>query len=152
MNISIEKDADNNQNVRKIIKGYTGYTVGEGKGSIFQNYIISHIWGHAYDPRYFTSLWNIVLIPAWANPLMDKVNPDQESVASMLQSTFQKICEELYFGGIANWGGIQMQKSPVIINTKDVIHGDYNVNFIGKKTSSQRNSLVAPIKQSVIKI
>lgn len=152
LNIPIEKDADNNQNVRKIIKRYTGYTVGEGKGSIFQNYIISHIWSRAYDPRYFTSLWNIVLIPAWANPLMDKVNPDQESFASLLQSTFKKICEQLYFGGITNRGGIQMQKSPVILNTKDVIHGDYNVNIIGKKTSSQRNSLVAPITQNVVKI
>ena len=152
LNISIERDKDGNQNVRKIIKGYTGYTVGEGKGSIFQNYIISHIWGRAYDPRYFTSLWNIVLIPAWANPLMDKVNPDQESFASLLQSTLKKICEELYFGGINNWGGIQMQNSPGVSTTKDVIHGDFNVNIIGEKISSQRNSLVAPIKQSVVKI
>ena len=73
LNIPIKRDPNGNQNVRKIIKEYTGYTVGEGKDSVFQNYIISHIWGRAYDPRYFTSLWNIVLIPAWAYPLMDKV-------------------------------------------------------------------------------
>lgn len=152
LNIPIERDKDGNQNVRKIIKEYTGYSVCEGKDSIFQNYIISHIWSRAYDPRYFTSLWNIVLIPAWANPLMDKVNPDQGSVASLLQSTFKKICEELFFGGIANWGGIQMQNSPGVSTTNDVIRGDYNVNIIGKKTLSQRNSLVAPIKQCVVMI
>lgn len=152
LNIPIEIDNNGIQNVRKIIKEYTGYSVCEGKDSNFPNYVISHIWGRAYDPRYFTSLWNIVLIPAWASPLMDNVNPDHEIVASLLQSTFQKICEKLYFGGITNWGGIQMQKSPDVSTPKDVIRGDYNVNIIGKKTSSERNSLVAPIKQSVVKI
>lgn len=151
LNIPIERDKDGNQNVRKIIKQYSGYSVCEGKDSIFQNYIISHIWGRAYDPRYFTNLWNIVLIPAWANPLMDKVNPVQESVASLLQSTFQKICEKLYFGGITNWNGIQMQSSPNVLTPNDVIHGDYIVNIIGKK-APKKNSLVAPIKQDEIKI
>ena len=141
LNIPIEIDKDGNQNVRKIIKEYTGYTIGEGKDSIFQNYIISHIWGRAYDPRYFTSLWNIVLIPVWVNPLMAKVNPDQESAASLLQSTFQKICEKLYFVGIANWDGIQMQTSPNVLTPKDVLLGNYNLNILGENTSSKKVSL-----------
>ena len=134
LNLPIEIDKDGNQNVRKIIKEYTGYTIGEGKDSTFQNYIISHIWGRAFDPRYFTSLWNVVLIPVWANP-------DQGSVASLLQSTFQNICEKLYFGGITNWKGIQMQSSPNVVTPKDVLCGIYNLNILGENTSSKKVSL-----------
>ncbi len=92
----IGRDKDGNQAVRDLIKKYTGYTIGEGQGSIFKNYVISHVWGKAYDPRYFTNFANIVLVPAWANGLMDKVANDEGSLESILQSTLMAICHELY--------------------------------------------------------
>ncbi|MBO4776969.1 MAG: hypothetical protein J5588_00625 [Bacteroidales bacterium] len=98
--ISVEIDDDGNKAVRKLINDETGYTIGQGKDSIFQNYNLSHVWGNAYDPRYFTSLWNIVVIPSWANHLMDKEAPEQGSIASKMINTYKKICETLYFKDI----------------------------------------------------
>ena len=61
-----------NTRVCQLIKYRTGYDLGAklDKKSL-RNYIISHIWGHAVDPRYFTNLWNIAIVPAWANHLLD---------------------------------------------------------------------------------
>lgn len=120
-NYPIVKDGDGNRALRDVIKDYTGYTVSEGKESIFQNYRLSHIWGRAYDPRFFTNLWNVVLVPAWANDLLDKPNPVEGSLESKLKSTIQRICEVLYFGGITNWSSIN-------ISQPDVINRDKNGN------------------------
>ena len=60
-NIPVKLDGDGNKQVRDIIKEKTGYTISSGRKCIFQNYIISHLWGKAYDPRYFTNFWNIVI-------------------------------------------------------------------------------------------
>ena len=92
----IIRDKDNNDATRKMIKKYTGYTVAEGIDSIFKNYIISHIWGKAYDPRYFTNMWNIVLVPAWANSLLDKDNADEGTLEYILKETIMKIIIKLY--------------------------------------------------------
>lgn len=101
--IPVELDPDGNQQVRKIIKAETGYTLSEGSSCIFRNYIISHIWGKAYDPRYFTNFWNIVLVPAWVNSLLDKNSTDQDSIEYKLKETFKKICVELYIENIPNF-------------------------------------------------
>jgi len=98
--INVKIDEDGNKAVRKLINDETGYTIGQGKDSIFQNYNLSHVWGKAYDPRYFTSLWNIVVIPSWANPLMDKEDPEQGSIASKMINTYKQICKTLYFKDI----------------------------------------------------
>lgn len=101
--IPVELDPDGNQQVRKIIKAETGYTLCEGSSCIFRNYIISHIWGKAYDPRYFTNFWNIILVPAWVNSLLDKNSTDQDSIEYKLKETFKKICVELYIKNIPNF-------------------------------------------------
>ena len=101
--IPVMLDPDGNQQVRKIIKAETGYTLCEGSSCIFRNYIISHIWGKAYDPRYFTNFWNIVLVPAWVNSLLDKNSTDQDSIEYKLKETFKKICVELYIKNIPNF-------------------------------------------------
>ena len=94
-NIPVELDGDGNEQVRKLIKSKTGYTMSEGD-CIFKNYIISHLWGNAMDPRYFTNLWNIVLVPAWANSLLDKESDDEDSIEFKLKEMFKKICVKLY--------------------------------------------------------
>ena len=94
-NIPVKLDGDGNEQVRKLIRSKTGYTISEGN-CIFKNYIISHIWGKAYDPRYFTNFWNIVIVPAWANSLLDKNSDDEDSIEYKLKETFKKICVKLY--------------------------------------------------------
>ena len=95
-NIPVKLDGDGNKQVRDIIKEKTGYTISSGRKCIFQNYIISHLWGKAYDPRYFTNFWNIVIVPAWANSLLDKNSDDEDSIEYKLKETFKKICVKLY--------------------------------------------------------
>lgn len=99
--IPINVSKDGNDFVRRIIKDRTGFTACEGKGSILQNYIISHLWGRAYDPRYYTSLWNVVLVPAWANSLLDK-NGAPSSFAARLKATFMRVLMKLYLGSKQN--------------------------------------------------
>ena len=147
IHIPVGIDSDGNAQVRQTIKRFTGYTVCEGEESIFQNYIISHIWGNAFDPRYFTSLWNIVLIPAWANPLMDKINPDEGAPASILQSTFQFLCTKVYLKKIKNWDKILLKGCPSITHPKDSIKQDYSLNIIKERVGSKNTSLVGPVIQ-----
>lgn len=118
-NYPIVIDADGNRALRNVINNHTGFTVSEGKESIFQNYRLSHIWGRAYDPRFFTNLWNVVLVPAWANDLLDKPNPVEGSLESKLKSTIQRICEVLYFSLITNWSDINITQPDVINRNKN---------------------------------
>ena len=108
-------DKDGNAEVRKVINTETGYTISQGKGSIFQNYCISHVWGKAYDPRYFTSLWNLAIVPAWGNSLMDKMADEEsdevERLAACLKSTMMAVCWKLYEMDNLNWKGLNIKTS-----------------------------------------
>lgn len=70
--IGIVIDKDGNYYVRKEIRNYTGYRVSEGAISDFKNYTISHIWANTSNPYFFTSLWNISLIPQAFSFILDK--------------------------------------------------------------------------------
>lgn len=125
----IELDKDGNARVRQCINKLTGYTICQGAESIFQNYAISHIWGRAFDPRYFTSLWNVVIIPAWANSLMDKIDPVKGSPAERIQATFKSICDKLYSGLKNNLTAIpNVEDSPC--------KGKYTINVICLKNNN----------------
>lgn len=106
-------DKDGNAEVRRVINAATGYTISQGKGSIFQNYYISHVWGRAYDPRYFTSLWNLAIVPAWGNSLMDKMADEDtdevERLAAKLKATMKAVCWRLYDMDNLNWESIKMK-------------------------------------------
>lgn len=109
----IQLDKDGNYEVRRVINSITGYTISQGRDSIFQNYYISHIWGRAYDPRYFTSLWNLAIVPVWGNSLMDKM-VDNESdnvkyLASKLKSTMEEVCRKLYDMDKLDWSRMSME-------------------------------------------
>lgn len=133
-NYPIILDTDGNQELRSIINvDYTGYTISTGKDSIFQNYRISHVWGRAYDPRFFTNLWNVVLVPAWANDLLDKPNPVEGSLESRLKSTIQRICEVLYFGGITGWNTISIPQPSVINGGNDIVWPKTKANGVAPK-------------------
>jgi len=133
-------DKDGNAFVRKLINDKTGVTVSQGQNSLIQNTIISHVWGRAYDPRYFTSLWNIVLIPAWANSLMDKEEAVPGSLASKMRATYMAICSELYaktFNDPNKLNSINLTK-PQIKNPNDVIHGVYVINVIQESPNPKK--------------
>ena len=120
-----------NARVCQLIKDRTGYDLGTTTNKKhFRNFIISHIWGHAIDPRYFTNLWNIVIVPAWANHLLDK--DEKGTLASTFKATIQKIITELYDFNNIDWASIQMT-SPSY-NNEEVISGRYQINIIDHKS------------------
>ena len=129
--IPVTLSKDGNDFVRSLISNETGFTVGAGKDNIFQNYIISHLWGRAYDPRYYTNFWNIVLVPAWANSLLDK-NGEEGSLASKLKATFMAISKKLYKAIGVNWNGLNM-KEPNKPNKDDGRKGKYSIKILCKK-------------------
>lgn len=139
--IPVTLSKDGNDFVRSLISNETGFTVGAGKDNIFQNYIISHLWGRAYDPRYYTNFWNIVLVPAWANSLLDK-NGEEGSLASKLKATFMAISKKLYMAKGVNWNGLNMAE-PQIPNKDDVRKGDYSIKILCKKDNKGK---CTPIK------
>lgn len=122
-----------NARVCQLIKDRTGYDLGATTNKKhFRNFIISHIWGHAIDPRYFTNLWNIVIVPAWANHLLDK--DEEGTLASTFKATIQKIITELYDFDNLDWPSIQM--TPPSYNNKEVISGRYQINIIEQKSGN----------------
>lgn len=134
--IPVTLSKDGNDFVRSLISNETGFTVGAGKDNIFQNYIISHLWGRAYDPRYYTNFWNIVLVPAWANSLLDK-NGEEGSLASKLKATFMAISKKLYKAIGVNWNGLNM-KEPNKPNNDDGRKGDYSIKILCKKDNKDK--------------
>jgi hypothetical protein len=92
---NIKIDNDGNHENRRQIKLRLNQTIGIGKNSSIKNYIISHVWGLASHPLFFSSLWNIVLIPAHFNYLMDK-DPESHEVVGFVKDAIQSICISLY--------------------------------------------------------
>ena len=89
-------DYDGNDFVRTAIRRYTGVWVCENnRVNMLRNYKISHIRGRTYDPFYFSSLWNVVIIPAHCNDIMDK-DPKSHHVVAAIQNLFRAICYLLY--------------------------------------------------------
>ena len=98
------------------------------------------VQGRHKDLCDLTSFLDIVLIPVWANGLMDESDPEIGSPASILQAVYQQICMELYFKTT------KTSSAPTVRNSSDIMHGEYELNIIETKTSSQ-SSLGAPIKK-----
>ena len=106
--LKIEIDSDGNTGPRATIKKHTNFRVSVGKNSHLRNYIISHVWDKATvtqnekngitlasHPLFFTSLWNIVLIPAHFNFVMDK-GSDRHPVVKIIKQRIKASCIHLY--------------------------------------------------------
>lgn len=138
-----------NARVCQLIKRCTGYALGEKADERnFKNCIISHIWGNAIDPRYFTNLWNIAIVPAWANHLLDK--DETGTLGSKLKATIQKIITKLYdFDNFDNFDWASIQMTPPSYNNKEVISGRYQINIIEQKSG---NATLGKIRKKPVSI
>lgn len=99
--IPIEIDYDGNASVRKIIKRKTGYKVSLGKNNDILYATISHIWGNASNPVFFTNLWNVVIVPTYLNPLLDKnesenIDAIYSDTIKFVKNSYKKICYDIY--------------------------------------------------------
>ena len=143
--IPILADPDGNTAVRNLIQTNTGYTVSSGYNDFFTNFKISHIWGNANDPRFFTSFWNIVIVPAWANDILDK-HGSVMPLAQKMINTYKAICEKLY--GAASLGqnlGINPKPS---FDPNYVVKGTYTVNVLNNTT----NGTIGTIKKVFVTV
>ena len=73
----------------------TNHKVSIGSKSDMVNYVISHVWGNTDNPLFFSSLWNIVLIPNHLAYILDK--PDTNShLISTVKILVRAACFQLY--------------------------------------------------------
>ena len=141
-------DGNGNAKVCSIIRFYTGYYLNQTLDKKpFKNYIISHIWGRAIDPRYFTNFWNIVLVPAWANHLLDKEEAPG-TLSSKLKQTIMNINCELYKDVCNDWDKISLSGFPKY-DSKDVVSGKYEINVIQRKIEDEE---YGKIKKEIVKV
>ena len=94
-NIKIKIDTDGNREVRNAIRRYTGAVISNGQNSTIQYARISHIFDQAFDPLFFTSLWNIAIVPAYCNDLLERPGLTN-SVITDVKETFKAIAWEKY--------------------------------------------------------
>lgn len=128
----VELDDDGNRFVRDYIHGKTNYWISKGKkDSHFIGFKISHIWGQAIDPRFFSSFWNIVIVPSWANDLLDKDSSAASLIGEMI-GTFKAVCIKLYDMKGKNWSLIRLSHMPNLLPNESIIHSDYQINIINE--------------------
>lgn len=131
--------------MRDLIKGIYGYNlIGDNKN--FQSYTISHLWGQANNPLFFTNLCNLALIPDWINHLMDKystansVKVDEVSInekkALTIVNTVRKIALK-YYDIPSLIQGYNLNANDDFPTDKNYIKsGTYNINVIMPQNSN----------------
>jgi hypothetical protein len=92
---NVTVDLDGNHENRRQIRDKLNHRVSAGKNSTVKNYTISHVWGLASHPLFFSALWNIVLIPTHFNYLMDK-DPESHEVVGAVKEAIERRCTLLY--------------------------------------------------------
>lgn len=123
-------DYNGNKEVCDLIKRITGYSL-SSESSDFVNFTISHIWRLAPDARFFTNLWNIVIVPTWVNFLLDKEH-GQGSLSSKMLDTYKKICIEHYKMSKLNWN-FPIPIYPINNSYNNAVSGKYEFNVINGK-------------------
>ena len=94
-NIVVKEDKDGNKEVRRLINKITRTKVSQGATSDILFAKISHIWAETSNPFFFTSLWNIVIVPAYFNDILDKDGSSDPRI-DMIIEQFKAVCWDKY--------------------------------------------------------
>lgn len=110
----------------------------QGLKSHFVNFKISHIWGNAWHPLYFTSLWNIVLVPSYINDILDKAAAKKHlnNWPCRLYDTLQAIIIKLY--GLKSYDWKHFDGLDKTTSTKATELGTYYLKLINPKSPGQK--------------
>jgi hypothetical protein len=96
----------------------------------------------AVEQSYFFNE-DVVIIPAWAKSLMDKINPEKGAPAGIIQATFKSICNILY------------SKAPESLTTipkmEGFCRGIYTINIICPENNNCAK-LGGIIRKTIIKV
>ncbi|MDE5800650.1 MAG: hypothetical protein K2H74_06465 [Paramuribaculum sp.] len=138
--ILVEIDGNGNAKVDQLIKKLTGHSL---KGSANErpdiiNYKMSHIWGNAIHPSYFTSLWNIVLVPLFANDILDKPSTcrSQSRFGAQLLNTLKAVISTLYNLDDVDWSQLRIEKPQ--IEKQYIVAGRYSINVFEHRDADER--------------
>ena len=124
-------DKEGNYAVRKLITENTCCVV-NGKHRDLTHYVISHIWGQAIDPRYFTNFWNILLVPSYANPFLEKNYDDEEEhPGAKLLNTIKAVMYKFYNFESLDWNSLNMETPK--FNKNVVIPNSYQLQYLAFK-------------------
>ena len=131
--VKVSFDSTGNQAVVVAIQKATGYTISTNN-SDFINYTLSHVWSNTtHNPYYFSSLWNIVIIPTYLNYIMDKPEV-QDPINGKIQNLIKAICIELYQPETLMNGKVKVEKpnEKFLELAKKAINNKW-IHFLGKK-------------------
>lgn len=92
--IHVRVDKDGNYAVRESISKALNCNTTDTK-TYLNNYIISHVWGETANPLFFTSLWNVVLVPCHLAFILDKSDTNSE-IARKIKVLVKAMCYRLY--------------------------------------------------------
>ena len=133
--VKVSIDSTGNQAVVFAIEKATGYTI-NGNSSDFFNYTLSHVWPNTtHNPYYFSSLWNIVIIPNYLNYIMDKPEK-QDPINGKIQKLIKAICIELYNPDALMNNKIKVDSPIEYIDLAKKAINEGWVNFLDKKPES----------------
>lgn len=136
-------DKDGNYAVKDIIKSKTCCVVAKGDKQSLKNYIISHIWGQARDPRYFSNLWNIVLVPSYANPLLDKnYEKDSTHPGAKLLNTLKAVMTSFYCFDDLEWDKLKINQPSYEKNQMICIKEKLKIHYLKRKPYDSSNGSV----------
>lgn len=139
--IEVTIDSDGNREVRALINRLTGVTISQGANSSIMFGKISHIWGEAINPLFFTALWNIVIVPAYINDVLDK-NDDTHSFVSRIKQIYKAICWTKYdVENKLTKLGLTKQEIDMYAPDVSVLTGiTYKLNTIPMKTKTREEN------------
>jgi hypothetical protein len=129
-------DGTGNQTVVAAIEKGTGYIINSNSSDL-KNFTLSHIWeSTTHNPYYFSSLWNIVIIPNYLNYIMDKPQ-SQDKINETIQELMKAICIELYNPNTLMQNKIQVPtpKEKFSELAKKAIHENW-ITFLDEKDLS----------------
>lgn len=139
--ILVKIDGNGNAHIDKMIRDLTGYSLkkNNNKRPDIVNLKISHIWGKAYHPSYFTSLWNIVLVPTFGNDLLDKPSASDGThlLGSILLNTIKAILIKLFKMQMFSWSKIRICECPTY-DPEMVAYGNYSINVFNHRIGREK--------------
>lgn len=147
----IRIDNDGNYKVRYVIKDKVGHKVSWGKNSTIKNYTISHVWGYAHHPLFFSSLWNIVLVPTFFNFILDK-SDDVHPVVGEVKNTIKQKCIELYDPYKSFLSNFPIDgEFKKDFNLSSINDSKYDISFVESKGSSKEHIVITNSEEKRIK-
>ncbi|MDO4880852.1 MAG: hypothetical protein Q3983_06190 [Capnocytophaga sp.] len=136
--VKVAIDGNGNQTVVTAIEKATGYTI-NGNNSDFFNYTLSHVWANTtHNPYYFSSLWNVVVIPNYLNYIMDKPET-QDPINGKVQELIKAICIELYQPDTLMNAKIEVEKpSEKAFELAKKAIAENRIHFLNKKEEASK--------------